>query len=560
MCKAISSLHNTVENEQILKSILNTVQIGVIIVDPKKHTIVDANATAVKMIGATEDEIAGHICHKCICPSDVGHCPITDLNQTIDNSERVLLRIDGSKIPVLKTVASTIIDGQPLLVESFVDITELKKAKEALQRAHDELEVRVEERTDELAKTNTALINEISENERLLSSISSALILCDSKGIIRKWNKAAENMLGIEAAVAIGRELLDAGLRFEDTETPREILNAIHAAEPTKLGNVTVICPDERSIALMLTIAPILDEEGNAWEFLVVGSDITEVRSLEMQLLHAQRLESIGQLAAGIAHEVNTPIQYVGDNARFIQDSLGQVLDLLDAQTRALAKAREGTLNNETLDEIDRKADEADIEYLAQEIPKAAQQSLEGVNRVAKIVRALKQFSHPGGAEKSDEDLNGAIESTVAVSRHEWKYVAILETKLDPNLPLVPCMINDLNQVVLNLIVNASHAITDAREARGTEEKGIITVSTLHAGDWAEIRVSDTGTGIPEAIRQRIFEPFFTTKSVGKGTGQGLAMARSIVVNKHNGTISFESKEGEGTTFIIRIPLMRQAA
>jgi signal transduction histidine kinase len=149
--------------------------------------------------------------------------------------------------------------------------------------------------------------------------------------------------------------------------------------------------------------------------------------------------------------------------------------------------------------------------------------------------------------------LNHAIDSTITVARNEWKYVADLDTEFDPSLPLIPCLPGEFNQVILNLIVNAAHAIANMK-GKGKLEKGRISVQTRNCLDWAEIRVQDTGSGIPEGIRTRIFDPFFTTKGIGKGTGQGLAIARSVVVDKHGGTIHFETIEGEGTTFIIRLP------
>ncbi|HKX30785.1 MAG TPA: ATP-binding protein, partial [Blastocatellia bacterium] len=196
---------------------------------------------------------------------------------------------------------------------------------------------------------------------------------------------------------------------------------------------------------------------------------------------------------------------------------------------------------------------DADVEYLAEEIPKALQQSLEGVERVSKIVQSMKDFAHPG-TEKKPADINKAIESTVTVAMNEWKYVAELVTDLDPNMPLVPCLLSELNQVILNMIVNASHAIADV-VGDGDHGKGTIRVSTRHDRGWAEIRISDTGTGIPEKVRDRIFDPFFTTKEVGRGTGQGLAISHSVIVEKHLGTIGFETMEGRGTTFIIRLPI-----
>jgi signal transduction histidine kinase len=188
------------------------------------------------------------------------------------------------------------------------------------------------------------------------------------------------------------------------------------------------------------------------------------------------------------------------------------------------------------------------------EIPKAIQQSLEGVERVATIVRAMKEFSHPGTGQKSAVDLNHAIESTITVARNEWKYVAEVVTHFEPTLPQVPCLAGEFNQVVLNLIINATHAIADV-VGDGAKGKGLITITTRQDKSWAEIRIQDTGAGIPEKIRNRIFEPFFTTKGVGKGTGQGLAISRSVIVDKHGGTIAFESQVGKGTTFIIRLPI-----
>jgi signal transduction histidine kinase len=191
---------------------------------------------------------------------------------------------------------------------------------------------------------------------------------------------------------------------------------------------------------------------------------------------------------------------------------------------------------------------------LQKQIPRAIQQSQEGNKRVASIVLAMKQFSHPESAEKTRVDLNAAIASTITVSRNEWKYVADLITEFDAGLSGVNCLPGELNQVILNIIVNAAHAIADVVKD-GSEGKGKITVTTRQDGDWAEIRIGDTGTGIPEKVRSRVFDPFFTTKGVGKGTGQGLAIARNVIVDKHGGTLTFETETGKGTTFIIRLPI-----
>jgi signal transduction histidine kinase len=284
-----------------------------------------------------------------------------------------------------------------------------------------------------------------------------------------------------------------------------------------------------------------------------MGEDVTERLRLEHDLAQAQKLESIGQLAAGIAHEINTPTQFVGDNVRFLSDSFTDLLAVLAQHRDLLTTAKAGSCAPAVIAACDAAVERADLDYLVEEIPKAIMQSADGVERIAKIVRAMKDFAHPGSAEKTPADLNHAIESTVTVAHNEWKYVADLTTDLAPDLPLVPCLLGPFNQVILNLIVNAAHAIGDV--VKGTGQKGAISITTRHVGERVEIRITDSGTGIPEAIRSKIFDPFFTTKAVGTGTGQGLAIARSVVVDKHNGTIAVESQVGTGTTFVIHLPV-----
>jgi PAS domain S-box-containing protein len=282
--------------------------------------------------------------------------------------------------------------------------------------------------------------------------------------------------------------------------------------------------------------------------------DVSRQEQLQCELAQAQKLESVGQLAAGMAHEINTPTQYVGDNTRFLKDGFGDLCTALDSLQKLLQAAKEGTVEQQIVAEVEATLKQADVEYLREEIPQAIDQSLDGIERVAKIVRAMKTFSHPGGQEKSLVNLTEAIETTITVARNEWKYVAEMVTEFEPELPQVSCLPGELNQVFLNLIINAAHAIGDALGDDATD-KGTITVGTRRNGEWAEIFVRDTGTGIPEHVRTRIFDPFFTTKEVGKGTGQGLAIARSVVVDKHGGTLECETEQGKGTTFFVRLPI-----
>jgi signal transduction histidine kinase len=278
------------------------------------------------------------------------------------------------------------------------------------------------------------------------------------------------------------------------------------------------------------------------------------IKMREVQLRQSQKLESIGHLAAGIAHEINTPTQYIGDNTHFIKDAFNDLLGLLDAYGQLFDAAKAGTITPELIATVEKSVVDSDVAYLTTEIPKAIEQSLQGISRVSKIVGAMKHFSHPGDSAKSPIDLNHAIESTITVATNEWKYVANLVTDFDPTLPPVRCLPGEFNQVILNMIVNATHAIADVN-GNGASGKGTITVSTRRDGEWVEIRIKDTGTGIPEYLRNRIFDPFFTTKGVGKGTGQGLAIAHAVIVDQHSGTIQLESELGAGTTFIIRLPI-----
>lgn len=291
-------------------------------------------------------------------------------------------------------------------------------------------------------------------------------------------------------------------------------------------------------------------------EAVCIVRDVTEQRELEERLLETQKLGAIGQLAAGVAHEINTPMQFIGDNLHFAKASVDDLLQLLRNYSSASAEAASAPLGHERVAALQQAEADADFEYACEALPGALERSLAGVDRVTTIVRAMKAFAHPGGEELAPTDLRGLIESTVIVATNEWKYVAEVELELSPNLPAVRCIAGEINQVVLNLIVNASHAISDVVGDSGN--KGKISIYTGEVDGCAEIRITDTGTGIPEAARAKVFEPFFTTKEVGKGTGQGLALAYNCIVKRHRGTIHFETELGVGTTFVIRIPFQPQ--
>ena len=293
---------------------------------------------------------------------------------------------------------------------------------------------------------------------------------------------------------------------------------------------------------------------GTATQVIRAARSEDEQIQIQSQLHQAQKLESIGHLAAGIAHEINTPMQYIGDNACFVKDSLRDMAPVLASHRQLIEAFKQNTVTDQMIEEAVETIKRADLDFLETELPKSIEQSLSGVNRVVTIIRAMKEFSHPGLDTKVATDLNHAIESTLIVARNEWKYVADLETDFDPNMPLVMCYPGEFNQVILNLIINAVHTIEDVQREQN-RGKGKITVQTRCLTDKVEVRVSDTGRGIPEAIRAKIFDSFFTTKTVGKGTGQGLSLAHSVIVKKHGGSISFETKMDFGTTFIVQLPI-----
>jgi PAS domain S-box-containing protein len=280
--------------------------------------------------------------------------------------------------------------------------------------------------------------------------------------------------------------------------------------------------------------------------------DISEQRRIEMELGHVRKLEAVGQLAAGIAHEINTPAQYVGDGVHFLKSAFEGYQRLLREYRRAAEVVEKAGGHEALVRAIEETAEDIDLAYLDTNVPGSLESCLDGVSRISSIVRAMKAFAHPDQREMAPADINQALQTTLTIARNEYKYVAEVMTDL-ADLPPVQCHVGDLNQVFLNLIVNAAHAIGDVVGKTG--RKGQIRIKTSVDSTSVRIDVADTGSGIPEAIRQRVFDPFFTTKETGKGSGQGLAIARSIIVTRHHGSLTFDSEVGKGTNFTIRLPI-----
>jgi PAS domain S-box-containing protein len=360
-----------------------------------------------------------------------------------------------------------------------------------------------------------------------------------------------------------------------DAEQSRTALERVAEAvrRGTNVGvELVAIRKDRTTFSVGMNMTPIAPTGAGITHYLCVGADITarlaqerKQRELQEQLLSemqerermaielrlAQKLESVGRLAAGIAHEINTPIQYVGDSVAFLQTAAADLSALRAEYRRTIERLAENEPAQSVLPPLNDLEARLDLEFLSAEMPKAFERTLDGVERVAAIVRAMKEFAHPDGAVQSYADLNHALQTTLTVAANEYKYHARIDTRFE-ELPLVNCNVGELNQVFLNLIVNAAHALVEAGKDAST---GCITIVTAAAGDQVTISIEDNGCGIPQENLDKVFDPFFTTKPVGLGTGQGLAIARAIVAEKHGGRISAHSVVGSGTTFTIQLPI-----
>jgi len=399
----------------------------------------------------------------------------------------------------------------------------------------------VEERTSELARSR--------EQYRLIAETTRAIPfeLDLSEGRFTYIGPQAERVLGIPEARWKEAGFLDVLLpRSRESGVRRQLDECGPGTFETLCAVVTA---DDRVVELRWTVSC---ETLNGMRLLRgLMIDVTEARRLVREMAQGQKLESVGRIAAGVAHEINTSVQFISDSVRFVRHALKDVPHAL-ADYRALAA---GVLSGKDVTDAAKKAadtdEAADVDYFLKNAPDALDRALEGIGRVGSIVRSMTEFAHPDARTKADVDLNRAIKTTLNMARNEYKSVAEIATDFG-DIPTVHCHAGDINQVVLNLLLNAAHAISDVVD--GTSAKGRITVRTRAIGDYVEISIGDTGDGIPEDVRGRIFEPFVTTKEVGRGTGQGLALSRGIVVEKLKGSLHFETETGKGTTFFIRLP------
>ncbi len=433
-----------------------------------------------------------------------------------------------------------------------------------------EAERRVAEVEAQLAEATAELRDREARTKQVLNTANDAFLTADIAGRITDWNDAAETLFGVSGEAALGstvdRFLAPVSGPIDEANPLSDVLSA---CGDRNRGEMVAVHADGRRFPVEVSISLMIDEDRFVFNAFV--HDISARQDMTRRLMQSQKLESIGQLAAGIAHEINTPTQYVGDNVEFLREGFCDVLGVLEAASSLVAaldaRAEDFDLPASVAaaaEAYKRAERDADVAFLRDEVPASLAQAAEGVQRVATIVRSMKSFSHPGGSSASEAamsaiDLNDAVSSTLTVCRSEWKYVANLETDYAADLPAVTCFPGELNQVVLNLVVNAAQALSE--QGRGETGLGTITVRTRRDGtQHVCIDIADDAGGIPEHVQPRVFDPFFTTKGVGKGTGQGLAIAHRVVTEQHGGTLDFKTKVGSGTTFTIRLPIRPKAS
>ncbi|MFY2508307.1 MHYT domain-containing protein [Vibrio pectenicida] len=390
----------------------------------------------------------------------------------------------------------------------------------------------------------------IKRERQIINSLADGLIIIDGENKVESINKMGIQIFGYEGDEIKGVpvEILMPSFDKQSVEETSALDHELRSGlmfKGKKKNNQ--LFPIEVSLSVLAGV-----NEDSKY-FSCVVRDITSRLEQEKVIRQSQKLESMGQLAAGIAHEINTPTQYVSDNTNFLKSSFGTFLNIVTElkqvdQTHPTAQPKQEAIN------LNKLLEKHDFDFIAEEIPLAIDQSLEGLNRISKIVHAMKSFTHSGHGEVQQVDILEAIESTITIARSEWRYVANVETDFAPSTPKIPCRRDEFNQVILNFIINAAHAIEEKYKGQDSQ-LGSIKISVFPETHYVIIKIEDNGIGIPDNIIDNIFDPFFTTKDVGKGTGQGLNLAYSCIVEHHKGVIHTETQVGQGTTFTIKLPI-----
>ena len=525
------------KNEATLQSIYSAAPVGIALV--QNRNILRVNGLMCEIADRTPEEIVGksslHLYVDAEEHARVGH----ELYDNLDVRRRSSVesrwrRKDGTFVDVMmKASALDIGDSQGWRIVTILDVTEKKRAEQILLEKQEHLAEA--QRIAHLGSWKYEILtHELScsdETRRIVGwPLEKAVSLDEFMLLVHPDDRA---------------KLLEQQKNSMSHGSPLDIEYRIRRAdgEERHLHEYGVASMNAEGVPVKL--------EGSVLDITERKVAEQDHREMEMRMQLSKKLESVGMLAAGVAHEINTPTQYITDNTRFLTDAFTQLAKVLTAYREHAAKHPECST---MLSDVAVVEKDCEIEYLTGEIPRTLEQSLEGLGRISRIVGSLKEFSHPKASEKNGADLNKAVETTVSVSRHEWKYVADIVTELDPKLPQVECVLDEFNQALLNLVINASHAIGDAIKLGGLKH-GKITIRTRQEPGWAIIEVEDTGTGIPVEVRDRIFDPFFTTKGPGRGTGQGLAIVQAVIVKGHNGKVEFTTEIGKGTTFRILLPI-----
>jgi len=420
--------------------------------------------------------------------------------------------------------------------------------------------------SDEVKEQYLALMREQQKRHRetterlktILDSIVEGILVVDNAGTIQDHNKSASKILHDTDDLLLGSSVDQMFIDRKSTSRHKLLNRCISIRSGALQYDYTETMAQRLngdSFPMEITLSPA--NFTGEMSYLYIFRDITRRKEaakaherLEGELREALKLEAIGHLAGGIAHEINTPSQYIRDNLKFLNDGYGALSRIVGLALHTLWTHKKD-LPDGAFQQFVKQMRDSDVEFLLDEIPHATQQSLDGINQVAQIVLSMKEFSHPSGAEKTATDINRVLSNVAVISRNEWKHCANMIEDYDQEIPHIPCHVNELNQVFLNLIVNASQAIQSA--GRSAEE-GEIKIKTSFLDDSILVSISDNGTGISKENRSKVFNPFFTTKDVGKGTGQGLSITHDIVQKRHGGRVWFETDEGKGTTFFVLLP------
>ncbi|GEM_PF-5671893 len=517
------------------RAILDSLGACIVVADPF-HGVTFANRAARDLLGGQPTAIGGRD-GLAVDFTDVSHAWLhlaslaADDADSANGNEATFRRHDGSTFPAGYTVAPLACEGNPgnNVVLTFRDLSILKRFETDYRSIFEHVVEGVYRRTPDgyLLRANPALV---------------AMHGLDTEHELIRRSGNVETSWYAHASV---RDELVAQLAENGYVKHYE-----YRMYRVGLGDSIWVSENARVV---------YDSDGAVSLYEGTISDISERKRLETDLLQAQTLEAVGQLASGIAHEINTPAQYVRDNLQFIRDALEDLEPLL-ARYRELVEACEADgLEVERVNAARAAEADAEVAFIRQELPDSVAQAQEGNERVARIVGAMKDFSHPDGEGRQQVDINRMIETTVTVARNEWKYVADLQLDLAEDLPQIPAKHAELSQAVLNVVINAAQAMEEQGCGSSGHGKGTITVATSEAESSAVIEVTDDGPGMPDSVRRRVFDPFYTTKSVGRGTGQGLAMARSVVADKHGGSIDVISVPDEGTRLHIELPMDERA-